>query len=231
LTESGGRPRAWFPRQDRYPGGASGATTIREKSVPRSPRPPPCCWTSAFPAWTAATWRPLATCPAADLAPDAAGLEWPGRGVRLGGDDAVWTPADTPAQNINGPRSASRLAGAVSFPSRPARPLEWPRPSCYCDLPQGPRDRPTRWCTGPSAMPLAGWPMARFDNITERFGQRLRQLRKAAGLSQGALADKCRLDRTYISGIERGQRNVALSNLAVLAKALGVTFSELMEGL
>jgi transcriptional regulator with XRE-family HTH domain len=73
--------------------------------------------------------------------------------------------------------------------------------------------------------------MARFDNITERFGQRLRQLRKAAGLSQGALADKCRLDRTYISGIERGQRNVALSNLAVLAKALGVTFSELMEGL
>jgi transcriptional regulator with XRE-family HTH domain len=73
--------------------------------------------------------------------------------------------------------------------------------------------------------------MARVDNITERFGQRLRQLRKAAGLSQGAFAAKCGLDRTYISGIERGKRNVTLPNLAAFVRALGVTFSELMEGL
>ena len=38
------------------------------------------------------------------------------------------------------------------------------------------------------------------------------------------------LDRTYISGIERGVRNVSLKNLAKLAKALGVSLAELFEG-
>ena len=71
---------------------------------------------------------------------------------------------------------------------------------------------------------------ARAD-ILERFGRRVRELRKAAGLSQEAFADKCSLDRTYIGGIERGERNVALRNVSVIAQALAVSLSELMEGL
>ena len=68
-------------------------------------------------------------------------------------------------------------------------------------------------------------------SILERFGNRVRQLRKARGFSQEAFADKCRLDRTYISGIERGKRNVALRNIEAIAHALAVSISELTEGL
>jgi transcriptional regulator with XRE-family HTH domain len=56
-------------------------------------------------------------------------------------------------------------------------------------------------------------------------------LRRSAGLSQEAFAERCDLDRTYISGIERGKRNVSLENLRVLASALDLTLSELLEGL
>ncbi len=59
----------------------------------------------------------------------------------------------------------------------------------------------------------------------------MRELRQATGLSQEAFAERCGLDRTYISGIERGKRNVSLENLKVIAKALNVTLSRLFEGL
>jgi transcriptional regulator with XRE-family HTH domain len=68
-------------------------------------------------------------------------------------------------------------------------------------------------------------------SILQRFGSRVRQLRQARGLSQEAFADKCGLDRTYISGIERGKRNVALRNIESIARALGVSIAELSEGL
>lgn len=64
-----------------------------------------------------------------------------------------------------------------------------------------------------------------------RLGERVRELRQATGLSQEAFADRCGLDRTYISGIERGKRNVSLENLKVLAEALDVTLSGLLDGL
>ncbi|MBX3055415.1 MAG: helix-turn-helix transcriptional regulator [Anaerolineae bacterium] len=67
--------------------------------------------------------------------------------------------------------------------------------------------------------------------ITERFGARIRTLRKDRGLSQEGLAELCGLDRTYISGIERGLRNVSLRNIETLAKALGVSISDLFEGI
>jgi transcriptional regulator with XRE-family HTH domain len=69
------------------------------------------------------------------------------------------------------------------------------------------------------------------DSILMRFGTRVRQLRKARGFSQEAFADKCHLDRTYISGIERGKRNVALRNVEAIARALALSISELTEGL
>ncbi len=67
-------------------------------------------------------------------------------------------------------------------------------------------------------------------DVLERFGQRLREKRTALGLSQERFADKAKLDRTYVSGIERGKRNVALRNIEAIAKALGISIAELMEG-
>ena len=69
------------------------------------------------------------------------------------------------------------------------------------------------------------------DDIRRRFGRRIRQLRQSKGLSQEALAFEAELDRTYVSGIERGVRNVSLRNIEVLAYALGVSLSTLFEGL
>lgn len=49
------------------------------------------------------------------------------------------------------------------------------------------------------------------------------------GVSQEEFADLCGLDRTYVGGIERGERNVALVNLEKLAKALKISLSELFR--
>ncbi|AMV19207.1 helix-turn-helix domain-containing protein [Planctomyces sp. SH-PL14] len=73
--------------------------------------------------------------------------------------------------------------------------------------------------------------MARRADILERFGQRVRALRKEQGYSQEAFAAACELDRTYIGGIERGERNVALRNIEAIAQTLGISLAELMTGL
>lgn len=59
------------------------------------------------------------------------------------------------------------------------------------------------------------------------YGAAIRQLRAERGISQEALAHAADLDRTYLSGIERGQRNPSLTNLLKLAAALDVKLSEL----
>ena len=69
------------------------------------------------------------------------------------------------------------------------------------------------------------------QEILLKFGTRVRELRKGKGLSQEAFASLCGLDRTYISGIERGVRNVSIINIEALAVGLGVSLSELMERL
>jgi transcriptional regulator with XRE-family HTH domain len=63
------------------------------------------------------------------------------------------------------------------------------------------------------------------------FGKNIRMLRQQKGLSQEALADECGLHRTYIGGVERGERNVSLLNIVALAKALDVTPDNLLEGI
>jgi transcriptional regulator with XRE-family HTH domain len=73
--------------------------------------------------------------------------------------------------------------------------------------------------------------VSRGINILKRFGLRVRELRKAAGHSQEAFADKCGLDRTYVGGIERGERNLSLRNIEGIAKALGISLSDLMNGI
>lgn len=69
------------------------------------------------------------------------------------------------------------------------------------------------------------------DEVCGRFGLRLRQLREEKGLSQEAFADRCGLDRTYVSGIERGRRNPSLKNIAKIAGTLGLSVSQLFQGL
>ncbi|CAM3617927.1 helix-turn-helix domain-containing protein [Rouxiella silvae] len=61
------------------------------------------------------------------------------------------------------------------------------------------------------------------------FGLRVKSLRLQAGLSQEAFAHKCGLDRTYISGIERGVRNPTLEVISVIAKGLSVEMKVLFE--
>jgi transcriptional regulator with XRE-family HTH domain len=66
-----------------------------------------------------------------------------------------------------------------------------------------------------------------FTAIKRAFGQRLRALRKQKGLSQEKLALSCDLDRTYVGGVERGERNIGLVNIHRIAAALGVPVREL----
>lgn len=62
------------------------------------------------------------------------------------------------------------------------------------------------------------------------LGKRIRELRTKAGVSQEKLGELADLDRTYISGIERGERNVSLLNIVEIARALKISASELLKG-
>ena len=72
-----------------------------------------------------------------------------------------------------------------------------------------------------------------MDNtmITERVGNRIRELRSQTGLSQEKFAFKIGMDRTYFASVELGKRNIALKNIEKIANGLGVTLSELFEGI
>ena len=67
-------------------------------------------------------------------------------------------------------------------------------------------------------------------DIKKRFGRRLRALRESRGLSQEDLAVASGIHRTYISSVERGQRNIALENLSRLAHALDTDLADLFDG-
>jgi transcriptional regulator with XRE-family HTH domain len=69
-----------------------------------------------------------------------------------------------------------------------------------------------------------------MEDIRVRFGKAIRQKRHKLGVSQEAFADMCGLDRTYLGGIERGERNVALVNIEKIAKTLRLTIGELFRG-
>ena len=69
------------------------------------------------------------------------------------------------------------------------------------------------------------------QNLRKGFGQRIRELRNKQGFSQDAFADRCGFVRTYMSRIETGTANPSLDAAKVLADGLGLTLSELLEGL
>ena len=72
--------------------------------------------------------------------------------------------------------------------------------------------------------------MEKNTDILKKFGKRIKELRQKQGFSsQMALALKSGIDRTYIGGIERGERNIALKNIEKLAKALDTKIEDLFK--
>lgn len=65
--------------------------------------------------------------------------------------------------------------------------------------------------------------------VRKKFGKRLREIRKTAGLSQEELGFKANIHRTYIGAVERGEQNVSLDNIYKLAQALKVEMKELFS--
>lgn len=67
-----------------------------------------------------------------------------------------------------------------------------------------------------------------MDSILNSLGDRVRSLRKKKGWSQEQLAHESGLDRTYIGGVERGERNISLVNISKIADALGIKPKDLL---
>ena len=65
--------------------------------------------------------------------------------------------------------------------------------------------------------------------ITEKVGSRIKELRRALGLSQEKLALKAEVDRTYLAGVEQGKRNPSNKSLEKILKALEVSFGEFFK--
>lgn len=66
-----------------------------------------------------------------------------------------------------------------------------------------------------------------MKSILKQFGDRVRELRKAQGLSQEDLAEKANLHFTYVGGVERGERNLSLKSIERIASALKIDIREL----
>jgi transcriptional regulator with XRE-family HTH domain len=76
---------------------------------------------------------------------------------------------------------------------------------------------------------LTGVKKMHDQTLLTEFGSRIRQLRTQAGLSQEELAEKTGFHRTYIGMIERGERNLSLSNIGVFAETFEMSMSELLD--
>ncbi|MGD1021027.1 MAG: helix-turn-helix transcriptional regulator [Verrucomicrobiia bacterium] len=73
--------------------------------------------------------------------------------------------------------------------------------------------------------------MAKRHPVLTAFGLNVRKQREAHGLTQESLAEKADLDQTYISGIKRGLRNPGVLSIAKIAKALGISISDVCRGI
>ncbi len=68
------------------------------------------------------------------------------------------------------------------------------------------------------------------ETLLSRFGRRIREERMKKRLSQEELAELANVHRTYIGMIERAEKNITLSNMEKLAKALGIDVRDLLKG-
>lgn len=71
---------------------------------------------------------------------------------------------------------------------------------------------------------------ASSKRLLKVLGLRIRDLRRAQGLSQEDLADKCGVHRTFMGTVERGESNLSFSNIFKVASTLGISLSALFEG-
>lgn len=67
------------------------------------------------------------------------------------------------------------------------------------------------------------------DSARIIFATKMRELRQEMGLSQEELAERCGLHRTYIGSVERGERNISIDNMQVIAHALGTRLAYMVE--
>jgi len=67
------------------------------------------------------------------------------------------------------------------------------------------------------------------NQLLSVLGKAIRQVREDRQISQDQLATKAELDRSYVSSIENGKRNVSIQNLAKIAHSLGVSLTELVQ--
>jgi transcriptional regulator with XRE-family HTH domain len=72
--------------------------------------------------------------------------------------------------------------------------------------------------------------MPKHDKALSQFGRNVSRLRSVAALTQDKLAEKAELDRTYLSGIERGVRNPGIKVVIRIARALRVSLDQLCKG-
>jgi len=72
-------------------------------------------------------------------------------------------------------------------------------------------------------------PHAVNHKLLKQFGEKIRELRTAKGISQEQLAELTGFHRTYIGMIERGERNLSLSNTAVFADVFEIQITELLN--
>lgn len=63
-------------------------------------------------------------------------------------------------------------------------------------------------------------------DIQEAFGNRIKEIRQARKLSQEKLANLAEIDRTYITSVENGRRNISIQNIEKILGALGISYSE-----
>ena len=67
--------------------------------------------------------------------------------------------------------------------------------------------------------------------ITDKIGNRIRELRSRTGLSQEKFAQKIGMDRTYFASVELGKRNISIVNIEKIANGLEISLSELFDGI
>lgn len=67
--------------------------------------------------------------------------------------------------------------------------------------------------------------------IKKAFGERIRELRRQANISQEKFALMIGMDRTYYASVESGKRNIAIENIQKIANGFGITLEELFKGL
>jgi DNA-binding XRE family transcriptional regulator len=67
------------------------------------------------------------------------------------------------------------------------------------------------------------------NDVSSRFGRRLRELRRQNELTQSDMARKFGIDRSYISDVERGRKSISLSLLEVIALGLRISLSDLFR--